>query len=248
MASALQPRWVGAGALVRFDATLAARIRDAERLDGIVLSALSTILIGAGAYGAVFGMWHSPLQAVFAALKLPLVFLGTIAVSLAAGVALAAVLRSGLSAMQSMTLLLVSFAGIAALLGSLAPVVASFVWLSPPPDPAWIGLDPSDPRVRPALEVHHRWLLSHVAMMASCALVGVWRLRRILESVLPPGSRSGGLWLSWVLVAGFVGAELSWLARPFQGTPTLGPSLFRAEPLAGNFFESVWRMLWTVVT
>ncbi len=131
---------------------------------------------------------------------------------------------------------------VAALLGAFAPVVALFVLQSPPPDPNWVGLAHSDPRVQEGLVVHHRWLLTHVTVIATCALAGLVRLRGMLHDVLTPAERPDAVWVAWVGVAGFVGAELSWLARPFQGTPTLEPRLFRDEALAGNFFESVWRM------
>ncbi len=243
MAVASQGRFLGAAALVRFDAELAARIREGRDLAAINLSAALTITVGSSAYGAVFGLWHSPQQALYAAVKLPVVLMVTVVASLGAGAALAAVIRSGLSGRQSFTLLSTTFASMAALLGGLAPVVALFVLQSPPPDPSWVGLAHSDPQVQAGLAVHHRWLLTHVAVIASCALLGLWRLRRILAEVLGPDQHPRTVWLAWLLVAGSVGAELSWLARPFQGTPTLAPSLFRSEPLAGNFFESVWRMV-----
>ena len=45
----------------------------------------------------------------------------------------------------------------------------------------------------------------------------------------------------WVIVFGLVGAQMSWVLRPFIGDPELPFSWFR--PRQGNFFEDVWHAL-----
>jgi len=244
--NATQP-WPGPGALVRFGPGLVSQVVSGQGLGAVAAGAAAVIAIGAGSYGFVFGLWRAPEQAWIAALKLPLVMLSVAAASGGAGAALAAVLGTGLSARQSLTLLLVGLACGAALLGSLAPVAALFALQAPVPDPAVVGLGASHPAAGPSLRVHHTLLLGHVAMIGLCSTWGMLRLRAGLVQVIGDPARARAVWMAWMLVAAAVGAELSWLARPFQGAPTLPPGWFRAEPLAGNFFESVWRMLQVLV-
>ncbi len=238
--------WPGPGELTRFDGPLVARLASGRRLSGVAAGASAVIVAGAGSYGAAFGLWRAPEQALIAAVKLPLVFFGVAAASAGAGAALAAVLGSGLTARQSLTLLLVGLACGAALLGALAPVAALFVLQAPPPEPGIVGLEAWQPATRPSLRVHHALLLAHTAAIAVCATAGMLRLRTGLARVIGDPLRARAVWLAWMGVALLAGAELSWLARPFQGVPTLPPGWLRSEPLTGNFFESVSRMLQTL--
>jgi hypothetical protein len=43
----------------------------------------------------------------------------------------------------------------------------------------------------------------------------------------------------WVVLFGIVGAQMSWVLRPFLGTPGLPFEWFR--PRGSNFFEAVWK-------
>jgi hypothetical protein len=45
----------------------------------------------------------------------------------------------------------------------------------------------------------------------------------------------------WVIVFALVGAQMSWLLRPFLGNPSVPFSFFRARE--SNFFEAVWHHL-----
>jgi hypothetical protein len=45
----------------------------------------------------------------------------------------------------------------------------------------------------------------------------------------------------WVLLFGLVGAQMSWVLRPFIGNPAVPFAWFR--PRQSNFFEAVWRAL-----
>lgn len=58
-----------------------------------------------------------------------------------------------------------------------------------------------------------------------------------------PGNELGGpvrlVFELWMVVFGLVGAQMSWVLRPFIGAPNLPFEWFR--PREGNFFEAVWR-------
>ncbi len=47
----------------------------------------------------------------------------------------------------------------------------------------------------------------------------------------------------WVVVFGLVGAQMSWVLRPFIGDPARPVEFFRDEMRQGNFFENVWNAL-----
>ena len=49
--------------------------------------------------------------------------------------------------------------------------------------------------------------------------------------------------LAWLGGNGFLGAEFSWIQRPFFGTPTLEVQFLRPDPMRGNFYQTVWRSL-----
>jgi hypothetical protein len=49
----------------------------------------------------------------------------------------------------------------------------------------------------------------------------------------------------WLIVFGLVGAQMGWLLRPFIGSP--GKAFTFLRPRGGNFFESVWQHLVSLV-
>src|SRR5438046_3961854 len=110
------------------------RLRDwiAGWQSGLVGLCVLSIVTGAGLYGAVMGCWRAPLQALYVAIKLPLLILLT---SLGNGLLngmLAPLLGLNLSFRQSLTAVLVSFAYAALVLGALSPVGLFIVWNTPP--------------------------------------------------------------------------------------------------------------------
>jgi hypothetical protein len=52
-----------------------------------------------------------------------------------------------------------------------------------------------------------------------------------------------GTLLAWLGGNGFLGAQFSWILRPFFGTPTLEVAFLREDPMKGNFYQTVWRSL-----
>lgn len=49
----------------------------------------------------------------------------------------------------------------------------------------------------------------------------------------------------WIVVFALVGAQMSWVLRPFIGSPNLPFALLRERD--SNFFEAVWRALWQLL-
>jgi len=46
--------------------------------------------------------------------------------------------------------------------------------------------------------------------------------------------------MAWLAINLFFGSQLSWMLRPFVGTPDLPVQFMRAAPLSGNFYEAVF--------
>src|SRR5438046_6518155 len=110
------------------------RLRDwiAGWQSGLVGLCVLSIVTGAGLYGAVMGCWRAPLQALYVAIKLPLlILLTTMGNGLLNGM-LAPLLGLNMSLRQSLTAVLISFAIASAILGALSPVALFIVWNVPP--------------------------------------------------------------------------------------------------------------------
>ena len=90
------------------------------------------VLIGSGVYGFTLGLWRAPLQALYTAIKFPLVIFLTCLGNGAINGMLAQILGSGLSFRQTAVAILMSFAIAAIILAGFAPLTL-FVWFNAPP-------------------------------------------------------------------------------------------------------------------
>ncbi len=186
---------------------------------------------GMACYGYAIGCWRSPLMGVYVAIKMPLLVGLTLTFNSLLNGLLALLLGSGLGFRQSFLALLTSFAIMALILGSLAPVAWMISWNTPPPDS------------EDAMEAHRIHLLLHTLLIA---LAGVWgnlRLHRLLRERTTGGTAATATLLAWLGGNCFLGAQFSYILRPFFGTPGLEVEFLRADPLDGSFHEAVWRML-----
>ena len=230
---------VGPAALCRLDDVLLGRIRRGDDLTGIVLSAIVTIGVGAGAYGVAFGIWRGGAQAVFSAVKLPALFLAIASCTMGLGAMVAVLLRSRLSFRQTAVCMLVSLAVTSTVLFAASPIAILFALAFPPPDPTVVGLAIGDPRVAPSLVVARGLLVLHVVVIASAGMAGVVRLRGLLGRLGLAKAVARRVLVSWMAAQFLCGAELSWLMRPFFGRPHLPPSFSCDDLLEGNFFEEL---------
>ena len=231
--------FVGASALARLDAALVERIRRGERLGALLASAIAAIVIGAGAYGVAFGIWRAPEQAVYGAIKLPLLFLATSACTIALSGMLAMLLRARLSLAQTAVCIALSLAITSILLGAMAPIGIWVDLSAPPPDPIALGLAPDDPRAIPTMRVAQGLLLAHVFALACAGTAGVARLRSLLLQLGLEPRVATRVMVAWVGLQFLVGSQLSWLMRPFFGRPHLPPSFTVPGVLEGSFYEEV---------
>lgn len=187
------------------------------------------IIIGAGLYGAAMGCWRAPEQALYGAVKLPLIVLLTTFCNGLLNGMLAPLLGLSLGFRQSLLAVLMSFTVSASILGAFSPVALFLVWNAPPMTPHSLA--------------YFAFQLLHVAVIAFAGTVGNLRLADLLEQL--GGSQVVGrrVLLSWLTVNLLLGSQLTWILRPIIGSPGLPLQFLRPHPFDGNFFESVYHAL-----
>ena len=205
-----------------------------ERMSaGRLALCLGVILAGAGSFGAAVGMWRSPMQAVYVAAKLPSILLLTTLGNALLNAMLAPLLGLNLGLRQSLLAILMSFTIAAAILGSLSPLVAFLVWNMPP--------------MSSVLELsggpYRCLLLANVGAIAFAGITANLRLVQLLRQLSGNAAVARRVLLAWLAGNLFLGAQLSWVFRPFIGAPSLPVEFLRANPLHGNFYETVFHAL-----
>jgi hypothetical protein len=231
---------------------------------GKVLSPVRTLVAASLVLGAVYGAFmglYSVLrsggahwaQLVASTVKVPLLFLLTLAVTFPSLYVFSALARSRLALSETARILLAAITVNLAVLASFGPVTGFFT-LSTDSYPFMIVLN--------------------VLFFGISGLVGIGFLRKAMDAVFdqrtpstppplpaegpaagataardaelraallrPPRGRAepaGAVFRIWAVIFGVVGAQMGWILRPFVGTPTLPFQMFR--PRASNFFVAV---------
>jgi len=133
---------------------------------------------------------------------------------------------------QSFSAIVMSFTITAAILGAFSPLIAFMVWNAP--DMASKNFSGS---------TYNFILLAHVSVIALAGVTGNVRLFQLLARL--GGSHAVALRVQFAWLAGnlFLGSQLSWILRPFIGSPSLPVEFFRKTAFHGNFFEAIFRSL-----
>ncbi|MCC6877426.1 MAG: hypothetical protein IT378_24180 [Sandaracinaceae bacterium] len=231
--------FVGPAALCRMDEALVSRVARGQGLGKLALSALASLAFGAAAYGLAFGSWRGPEQALYASLKLPLLFAGVVASTTVLNAMLALLLRARLSLAQIGVCLLAGMATTAVILAAMAPVSALLSLAAPPPDPSVLGLPLEDPRAAAANRSAPSLVLYHVGVIAVAGVLGNLRLFALLRRLTGRRETAIALLFTWLAVDLLAGSELSWILRPYLGRPHRPPELFIADAFQGSFFEEI---------
>ena len=187
------------------------------------------IVLGSSAYGATIGLWRSPLQSIFTAIKFPLLIFLTCIGNGAVNGMLAQVLGSGLSFRQTAFAILMSFGVASLILGGFSPITLFILYNAPP-----LGSER-------AIVGHSVMLLIHVFVIAFAGVIAHRRLLGLLQKVSGHDRTARAVLFSWLAGNLFLGAQLAWNLRPFIGSPKLAVQFLRDDPLRGNFYEAVWR-------
>lgn len=192
---------------------------------------LAVVLLGTGAFGAALGSWRAPEQALFTAIKLPLILLLTALGNGLLNAMLAPLLGLNISARQSLLAVLLSFTIAAAILGAFSPLLYFMVWNTPPMS-AGAGT---------AYSAHSLILVIETLMIAFAGVAANVRLIQLLREL--SGSRAVARKVLFAWLAGnlFLGSQLAWILRPFVGSPGLPVQFLRPDAFQGTFYESLWR-------
>ena len=127
--------------------------------------------------------------------------------------------------------MLTSFALAAVILGSLAPVTFFLAWNAPPPDAAGAG------------NAHSAYLVTHTLLIGFAGITANIHLHRLLAVKAPTAAAATATLLAWLGGNGFLGAQFSWILRPFFGSPRLKVEFLRPDPMDGNFYQAVWNSI-----
>lgn len=197
-----------------------------------------------GTYALARGGEGAWAQILTSALKVPMLFVLTLAVTFPSLYVFSALGRSKLGFSSSLHLLLLAIALNLAVLASLGPVTAFFSL---------------------STDSYSFMIVLNVVFFTASGLIGLAMLRRSVEALFSSegtgaptrqdvaegdapdgekpadqipdtGRRTRRLFYSWCLIYGVVGAQMSWLLRPFIGAPNQPFELFRARD--SNFFEA----------
>lgn len=193
-------------------------------------SLVGFIVVGTAAYGAVLAGWRSPRLALYGAVKLPMLFLGTTAIVSVFNWMLASLLGAGLSFKTTLFLVLSSMTVSSWILLSLAPV-ALFFTLS---GVAYAGT-PADLHY-----AHNSILVTHILILATAGVAGNAALLSGLRALVALRCRTMPLFFSWIASFAFVGCQMSWILRPFVGSPFYPIEFLRPDCLDRNFYEFVF--------
>lgn len=196
---------------------------------------LPAIVLGCGMYGLTMGIWHGWEMAAYVAIKLPLAILATLLVNGALNGMLAMVLGSGIGFRQSIQFLLAGFALMSIVLAALSPVTF------------FMGLNAPEPDAPMARQWHSILLLVHTGIIAYAGTVSHHSLLQQLRTFASTPAHGSQTFIAWLAGNLFVGAQVSWIMRPFFGSPGLNIQFLREHPLQGTFHEAVWRALMRIL-
>ena len=199
------------------------------------LLCIITIIIGCGLYGFSIGAWRSPLMGVYVGIKLPLlIFLTLLCNGFLNGI-LGLVLKSELGFQQSTLCLLMSF------------TIFSLINLGLSPATLFFALNLPNVHAEGATSNHASYLLAHTLIIAFSGTISNLHLYRLLKKHTKNSTIAYQTLAAWLLGNAFVGAQFSWILRPFFGSPRVDVQFLREDMMEGTFYEAVFRSLHTLL-
>jgi len=205
--------------LLRDREAMLARIRKGSDLPAILRTMIATIAVCMAIVGAALGSYRGGVQIAYAAVKLPIVLLGTAALSAPALSAIGAALglpqgrRARLSADLALVMAALAFGAL--LLAACTPLIL----------------------VGRALELdYHRMILATVGVFSIAGLAALRMVVRGVALEAAPGWRTAVAGLC--LVFSLVGGQLSWALRPYLVRPRT-PEVPFVRDVEGSLFDAV---------
>ena len=176
-----------------------------------------------GAFGGICGprLW----QALYSALKVPLLLLGTSLIAWPSFLVLNTLVGLRRDLARATTALMAAQAGLAIVLASLAPL--TLVWYA------------SSSSYADALRCNGM-------MFAVACFAGQWLLRDHYRLLIERDARHRWMFWTWLLIYIFVAIQMAWVLRPFVGDPNAPVEFFRRDKW-GNAYLVVARLIYDAV-
>ncbi|TET32799.1 MAG: hypothetical protein E3J72_18825 [Planctomycetota bacterium] len=178
---------------------------------------LLVIFAGTFLFGAATGCYVAGHQIWITGLKVPLLFLSTLAICAPSMYILSLLIGARLSFMQALTVALTTIAVTSLVMVGWAPVMFVFArTLMPREYPHYLFL-----------------LLLALVSVGSGAIISIWHLARGFTEMGVAANVRWRVIVVWLLLYQFVGSQMTWLLRPFVGSSA---DTVRFE---GNFYEAI---------
>jgi len=189
-----------------------------EKIKSLLVSTFAFLAI----YGILMGASRSLLQALLSAIKLPILFLLTLAICFPTLYIFNTIFGSRQKVGQYFVLLLscISVAGL--LLIAFAPITLFFLLTT---------------------DHYQFYKLLNVAILAIAGFFGVRYLYQgmsvVGQTAKADDKKLQRILILWIVLYAFVGSQLAWTIRPFFGSPGMGVEIIR--DLHGNFYTDIVR-------
>lgn len=210
------------GEILRAPAAVARRCRAERDLPALVATALGVIALGSGVFGGVVGSMRGGTQIPFAAVKMPLVILVTLALCGPAFQVLAAVFGRPWSLRTVVSMVLSAGARASLVQLALAPAL-------------WLFIDCG--------ASYHAVKLAAVIAYGLAGLAGLGVLMRGLGDG-PGKSITFAAFVGLYLLAG---GQTAWILRPYLGRPESKTVPFLTREKEGGLADAVWTSVGAVL-
>ena len=198
------------------------------RYRGVIPFCIVLITLGCCSYGFTIGLRHGSEMAFYVTLKLPFIIFLTLFINGMLNAMLSLTLGSGIGFRKSLQFLLTGFAIMSIILGALSPISFFATLNMPEPgtpgDATWHGAN----------------LLLHTSLIAYAGILAHSRLLHYVRDFADSNSAGTHTFLAWLIGNLFVGAQISWILRPYFVSPGLEVEFLRVDPFDGNFYEAVF--------
>ena len=197
-----------------------AQVTEGEDLGRKIAYALGTLIGLCALYGAAAGAYASPWQSLSAAIKLPVLFMGTLAICFPGFFVIQVLVGSRLRLSQVLALVAGALALSAILLAAVVPVTLFFLMTG---------------------GNYYFLELLHVVIVLGSGLVGMAVLHEGLafacekRGVYPRNAMT--IMKVWAVLFAFVGVQMAWNLRPFVGDRDQPFQVFRHYE--GNFYTGI---------
>lgn len=204
---------------------IAEHIEISYKIKAMALSSLVFLAV----YGIMMGASHSFLQALSSFIKLPVLFLVTLLITTPSLHIFYSLFGARQTLSQTIAILLTAISTTILLLQGFAPFTLFFLVTS---------------------NHYHFFKLLNVGFFTVSGFLGVRFLQQGIAAIAQAESAEGNpqrkiTFIIWILLYGFVGAQMAWTLAPFLGNPAREFILISND--GGNFFMDVLSASWALL-